>query len=149
MNKFQIKIKFSILINKPVEEVWDYTQNYDFRTIWDSTVIETKVVQVLPHRIVNLQLKGNTSLNYVYTLDDRPHRTVLIAENISSPIIKKAGGSWTYENEMGQTRWTQRGTIIFKEGLLIKILFPFIKIAFSHFLKKSMFNAKRQIENQT
>src|SRR5436190_24354040 len=105
MKENTIALRHSILINKPKELVWDYTQNYDNRTIWDSSVLETTILQTTPNRIVKLKMKGNTTMTYIYKLDDRPNKTTLVAREIISPIIESMGGAWTYEEKNGNTLW--------------------------------------------
>ncbi len=146
MKENTLIIKHSILINKPREVVWDYTQNYENRTAWDSSVIETTVLQTIPSRIVKLKMRGNTSMTYIYKLDDRPNKTTLIANEIISPIIVSMGGAWIYEEQNGKTLWTQRGSVIFKNNFLMKIFLPLYKFIFVMLTKNAMKKAKREIE---
>src|SRR5688572_5874741 len=76
----RITIKHSIIICRPKELVWDYTQNYENRCHWDNTILEATVLQSTPNRIVKLKAKGNTVMTFHYKLDDRPHKTSLIAK---------------------------------------------------------------------
>src|SRR5204863_9955742 len=103
MKENLITIKYSIFINKPRELVWDYTQNYEHRTKWDKAVLEATVLQTSPNRIVKLRTKGNTTMTFTYKQDERPHKTSLVAKEISSPLIESAGGSWVYEEQNGKT----------------------------------------------
>jgi hypothetical protein len=141
-----LTIHHSILISKPRETVWDYTQNYNKRTIWDSSVLEANVLQIAPNLMVKLRLKGNTTLTYVYKLYDKPNKTTLVSKEISSPIIELIGGSWTYEERAQQTLWTQKGTIVFKNNFLLYLLLPVFKVVVNILTKKAMKNAKREIE---
>lgn len=135
-----------MLIAKSRELVWDYTQNYDNRTIWDSSVIETTVLQTTPNRIVRLKMRGNTSMTFIYKLDDRPHKTSLAAKEITTPFLVNAGGSWVYEDQNGKTLWTQTNTFVFKQHFLIKLLLPVFKIVFSRMTIKAMEKAKQEME---
>ncbi len=141
-----ITIKETILIGKPREVVWDYTQNYDNRTVWDRSVIETIVLQTEPNRIVKLNLKGNTTMTFIYKLDDQPHKTTLVAKEIISTFIESAGGSWIYEEQDGTTKWTQTNTIVFKPSLILKLLLPIFKRIFSTQTRRAMKRAKKEIE---
>ena len=58
MKENGITIRHSILIARPRKAVWDYSQNYDNRTLWVIPVLEATVLQITPHRIVKLKLKG-------------------------------------------------------------------------------------------
>lgn len=146
MTKNGITIRHSILIAKSRELVWDYTQNYVNRTIWDHSIIETTVLQTIPSRMVKLKMRGNTTMTFIYKHDERPHMTTLVAKDIQSYIILSAGGSWRYEEQNGKTLWTQTNTIAFKENFLLVFLLPIYKYIFSWMLKKAMWKAKQEIE---
>jgi len=146
MKENSITIKHSIIIDKPRELVWDYTQNYDHRPKWDSAVLEASVLQTTPNRIVKLRTKGNTTMTFIYKQDARPHKTTLIAREISSPVIESAGGSWTYEEQNGKTLWQQTNTIIFKKTLALNFALPFLKILFAMQTRQAMKKAKQEIE---
>ncbi len=139
-------IKYSILITKPREVVWDYTQNYEYRTKWDSAVLDTSVIQTEPERVVRVKTKGRTKMTFVYKLDDRPNKTSLAGREIESPFIESAGGSWTYEDQSGGTLWTQTNTIIFKNSILLPLLLPLYKMMFQNQTKQAMKKAKGLIE---
>lgn len=141
-----ITIRHTILIEKPRDLVWDYTQNYDNRTAWDSSVLEATVLQTRPKRIVKLKMRGNTTMTFIYKLDERPHKTSLAAKEISAPLILNAGGSWIYVEQNGKTLWTQTNTIVFKQNFLFKIFLPIFKLVFSRLIKKAMKKAKQEIE---
>lgn len=146
MKKNSITIKQSIFINKPREIVWDYTQNYDNRTKWDDSILEAKVLETSPTRTVQLKAKGNTTMIFVYKLEDRPHKTSLAAREIQSSMMEGGGGSWVYEEQNGGTLWTQTNTIVFKQGFFLSLLNPFFKWAFNGQTKKAMEKAKKIIE---
>ena len=146
MKQNSITIRSSILIDKPRELVWDYTQNYDNRTKWDDAVLDATVLQTSPNRIVKLLTKGNTIMVLIYKQDERPYKTSLVAREIFSPLIESAGGSWVYEEQNGKTLWQQTNTIIFKKAFAMNLALPFLKIIFSMQTKKAMKKAKKQIE---
>lgn len=148
MYKNQIAIHQSILIHHSREVVWDFTQNYDLRTEWDRSVLQATVMQNSPNRMVKLKMKGNTTVTYLYKLDERPNRTTLAACDITSPFIKNLGGSWTYETHNGQTRWTQKGTIILKDTYLLRVLNPVFRFLFNYRTKIAMRKAKRLLEKK-
>jgi hypothetical protein len=143
----RITIRHSILIAKPRELVWEYTQNYDNRTAWDSSVLEATVLQTTPNRIVKLKMKGNTTMAFIYKLDKRPYKTSLVAKEITNPLIVNAGGSWIYEVQNEKTLWTQTNTIVFKQTFLLKLLLPIYRLIFSWSTKIAMKKAKEKIEN--
>lgn len=145
MKENAITIKHCVSINKPKELVWDYTQNYDNRQVWDQSVLETTVLQTTPNRIVKLKLKGAT-MTLIYKLDERPNKTTLVAKEITSPIIINAGGSWAYEEQNGKTLWTQTNTIVFKKNIFLNLFLPMYRWFFARLIKKAMTRAKEEIE---
>src|SRR4051812_958837 len=130
MKENSIIIKHSVSISKPRELVWDYTQNYEQRTKWDTSVLEASVLQLTPNRIIKLRTKGNTIMTFIYKQDERPHKTSLVAREISSPLIESAGGSWVYEEQNGTTVWQQTNTIVFKKTFAVNLALPLLKIIF-------------------
>ena len=146
MKETTITIKHTILIDKPRELVWDYTQNYQYRTQWDTSVLEATVLQTTPNRIVKLLTKGNTIMVLIYKQDERPYKTSLVAREVFSPLIESAGGSWVYEEQNGKTLWQQTNTIIFKKTFAVKLALPLFKIIFSRQTKQAMKKAKHKIE---
>jgi len=146
MKENSIRIEHSILISRPRDVVWDYTQGYDNRAAWDDAILEASVMQTSPNRVVKLRMRGNTVLTFSYKLDDRPNRTTLVAVDIASPVIASLGGSWIYEDQEGNTLWTQKGTIVLKDSYASKLLLPFYRLIFNMLTRYAMKKAKRQIE---
>ncbi len=146
MKENGITIRHSIFISKPREQVWDYSQNYDNRTVWDNSVLEASVLQTTPNRIVKLKLKGNTLMTFTYKLDERPIKTSLVAKEIKSSIINRAGGYWIYEEIKDGTLWTQTNSIELKNKFIIKVLKPLIKLIFFRQTKLAMKKLKNILE---
>ena len=144
--KNEITIKHSILISKPRELVWDFTQDYSKRKTWDKAVLETEVLQTEPNLIVKLRTKGKTTMTFVYKLLDKPNKTSLVAREIESPLIESAGGSWTYEEHQNGTLWTQTNTIRFKKNFILPILLPVFRSLFQNQTEKAMKKAKAMME---
>src|SRR5687768_15334236 len=142
----RITIKHSIIICRPKELVWDYTQNYENRCHWDNTILEATVLQSTPNRIVKLKAKGNTVMTFHYKLDDRPHKTSLVAKEIISPFIESAGGSWSYDKIGKGTIWKQTNTIVLKNNLMTRFMRPFYKWLFTSQTKSAMQRAKKKME---
>ena len=144
MNSFIIKQ--SIFINKSKEEVWNFTQDYNNRPNWDNSVIEATVIQSLPNRIVKLKMKGNTIMTFEYKLDDKPNKTSLVARKIKSPLIEKAGGSWSYEDLKGGTLWKQTNSIEIKDKFFLRLVKPFLKTFIQLQTRQAMTRAKKMLE---
>jgi hypothetical protein len=143
-----ITIRQSIWINQSKTRVWDFTQNYELRKVWDDSVVSAELVQSQAPRKVRLKLKGSTTLLFVYKLDNKPHKSSLNAIDIQSPYLLKAGGSWSYEEKNGGTQWTQVNTLILKKiyALLFKSI---IRMLFNYQTRKAMLKAKHLLESGT
>ena len=85
-------------------------------------------------------------MTFVYKLDDRPNTTTLATQEVESPIIESAGGSWNYRDQDGGTLWSQTNTIIFKKNVLMPVLLPFYKWIFSTQMKNAMKKVKKMLE---
>jgi uncharacterized membrane protein len=144
--KNSITIKNSILINKPKSLVWDFTQNYTNRPIWDNTVVSTEILHAAPNRMVKLKMKGNTTMTFIYKLDDRPNKTSLKAIDIESAYIKSAGGSWTYEEQNGVTNWTRVDTIVLKDSVFMFLYIIIFKWIFAYQIRNAMKKVKLVLE---
>jgi hypothetical protein len=146
MSRNIITIHNYVFVNKPILAVWDFTQNYSYRTQWDRSVIEATVLQEFPNRIVRLKAKGNTTMTFLYKLDDRPNKTSLVAKEIHSPLIESAGGSWTYVSKNNGTIWSQTNTIVLKNRLMLTLLLPVFRVMFQWQTKSAMSRAKDLME---
>lgn len=144
--KNSITIKQSIFINKPKSIVWDYTQNYAKRSVWDTSVLSAEVLHTSPNRMVKLKLKGNTTMTFVYKLDDKPNKTTLKAIEIESAYIKSAGGSWNYEDKDGGTIWTQVNTMVLKDSVFLSLFSWSFKFLIQAQTRRAMNKVKAILE---
>jgi len=146
MQRRTISWKVSILINVSRTEVWDFTQNYDNRMLWDKSVLEVKVLQSFPPREVMLKIKGNTTMTFVYKTEQKPAKTSLAINKIESPLIEGGGGSWSYEEWEGTTLWTQRNTLLFKNKMHVVLLLPLYRWMLKLQTTAAMRKAKKMLE---
>ena len=145
MRRRSITVKHAVLINKPKEVVWDFTQDYNNRSKWDSAVLEATVLQLAP-KIVWLKLKGAISMTFVYKLEDRPNKTTLAVKEVQSSIIESGGGSWTYSAQNNGTLWSQVNTLVFKNTYLLPLLLPVYKWMLHRQTIRAMNKARKLIE---
>lgn len=143
-----ITIKNAILINKPKSIVWDYTQNYANRSVWDKSVLSAEVLHFSPNRIVKLKMKGKTTMTFVYKLDDKPNKTSLKAIVIHSSFIIAAGGAWRYEDQNGMTKWTRVDTLVIKETSIMSLFIWYIKLILNVQTRKAMKKVKQILETE-
>ncbi len=146
--KNSITIKNAILINKPKSIVWDYTQNYANRSVWDKSVLSAEVLHFSPNRIVKLKMKGKTTMTFVYKLDDKPNKTSLKAMDIDSSFIIAAGGAWSYEENDGITKWTQINSLVLKNSGFLSLFSRIFKFLLQIQTQKAMNKVKFILENR-
>jgi hypothetical protein len=147
LDKINITVQHSIIINKSCEEVFDYTQDFTKRRLWDKSIVDCKLISETPFRNVFIKVKGGMTANLEYKLYERPHKTSLRMINISSPLVIDGGGSWTYEYQNGGiTLWTQINTLSLKTSFIGKMLKSFVEKGLKRNTINSMETAKHILE---
>ena len=147
MNK--VTASHSILVNRPAEEVWDFTQNWNRRAEWDGSVSSAEYVSTIHPIKVKVQGKGGITFDVTYKVSERPQLTTLAMSNLNSFWIKGGGGSWKYENVNGQTRWTQHNTLVLRDDILGKLIGFLFAFGLRFTTKQMMKRAKDLIENRS
>jgi hypothetical protein len=136
--------KHSIFIAKPREAVWDYTQDYGKRPIWDFSVLEASILANEPSRSVRLRARGRTTMTFLYKLDDRPNKTSLATTEVKSFILESGAGSWSYEEHKLGTMWHQTNSVVLtRKAALFK---PILSWFFGRQTRTAMVKAKGLIE---
>ena len=147
MKQTSITIKQSIIICKPRELVWDYTQDHIRRSQWDPAVTKAEILQHEPKRIIRLEAIGKTTLTCHHDLHERPGKSAVVAKEVNSPLIHSADGRWTYDKIGRGTIWSQTNTIVFKPHVLNSILIPIYKAYLRRQIRKGMKQARQEMEN--
>lgn len=140
-----IVITETIFIAALPETVWDFTQDYSKRHLWDKTVISAKIIQEHP-RVALVKGIGGLTTELHYKLDERPNKTSLAMFNTQSPFIAGGGGYWHYDVQGNGTLWTQTNSLILKKNLLAMLLSPLMKWMLKTNTRKAMMAAKKLIE---
>ncbi|HHT9112902.1 MAG: SRPBCC family protein [Planctomycetes bacterium] len=91
-NKINISVTHSIVINQTCETVWDFTQDFSKCTLWDTSMIECKLISESPERKAAIKAKGGLQAILEYKIFDRPAKTTLRMTDIKAPIIVGDGG---------------------------------------------------------
>jgi len=147
VKKITIQVTHSILIQRTVETVWDFTQDFSKRTTWDNSLLECSLLPDESERKAFIHARGGMKAFLVYKQFERPHKTSLRMTEIRSPLILDGGGSWTYEPLPNHsTLWTQSNSIILKRTRVNILLTSFLKWIFMKQTIRSMMNAKRLLE---
>ena len=141
-----ITIQESISINSNKEEVWNFTQNFENRKLWDKSILEYEVLEKKPTRVIWIKNKGGIRTKLKYKLYDKPHKTSLKMCETQSLLLRGGGGSWKYIEKDGMTEWIQTNTVIIKNDIVFFLLGWLIKKELKKSTKNSMKRAKILIE---
>ena len=126
-----VTVEESILVQAPVEKVFDFTQDWSRRADWDKAVVSAEPVDGSAERAFRVRGQGGLRFLARYKLFRRPEATSLSMEQTFSLMIQGGGGSWRYEPMDGGTRWTQVNTLQLGGGLFGWLLAPVIKAKLS------------------
>ncbi|MFN0214372.1 MAG: SRPBCC family protein [Saprospiraceae bacterium] len=88
-----IVIRKSIFVSASPEVVWDFTQDYNLRPLWDNTVKSAEVIEIEPFVKVRIIGRDGSKLIFEYKFFERPARTTLSMEVERSRFFEKGGGS--------------------------------------------------------
>jgi hypothetical protein len=141
-----LAIHESLVIDRPPEAVWDFTQDFAQRSAWDPAIRRARVVVAAP--VPRVEVEGAAGFKAVlqYRQFERPLRTSLAMEEIRSPLIVAGGGSWSYERVGASTRWTQTNTLVLRDGLVAKLAAPLLRWQFERATRRAMQRAKTCLE---
>lgn len=145
--KNTITVKEVIVIDSSKEEAWNYTQNIKERKAWDKTILEYKLLQKRPYKLIGFKAVGGITAKLRYKLCDKPNKTTLKLIEVKSLIIKGGGGSWKYETVNNKTQWTQVNSLVIKNKFWYLIFGSIIEKRLKSNTKESMRMAKIQIED--
>lgn len=122
----KITVDHHIVVAKSPEAVWDYTQDWTRRTEWDRSVVKVEILSESP-RIIRVQSRGGGSFDVTYKQADRAKKTSLAMTSFTSFWFRGGGGSWKYEATETGTTWSQRNTLILRDGWLGSLFAPFFR----------------------
>ena len=141
-----ITITESIFIERSPEEVYDFTQDFDKRPLWDRLVKAATVQETEPTRLVHMIAKDGSEMTIRYKLERRPEKTSLAILETNSQMMSGGGGSWQYEAKDGGTLWTQTNTVILKDAMWAKLMMPVVSKYFKDKTIQAMQKAKEMME---
>jgi len=141
-----IDIEENILIRRPCDAVWDFTQDFSRRNQWDSSVIQAEVIQDTPRRQVKVIGRG-FRCTFEYKAEQRPRHTSVIMRDVASRLVSGGGGSWRYEPRDDGCLWTQTMRIDLKPSWVYRLFARPIGRMMRRQLRKSMQCARNLIED--
>ena len=136
----------SIVVARPPEAVFDFTQDYARRTSWDRGVLSAEVLQRAPLPRVRVELAGGVRGVFEYKLFERPLRTSVALTEVRSPLFSGGGGSWSYQEHAGGTLWTVTNALRFKSRLAGWMLGPWTRFALRRGTRAALRAAKLELE---
>jgi hypothetical protein len=136
----------TVHVERAPDQVFDYTQDYATRSVWDASVLEAVVTSDDPRR-VSLKVDGIGDMVLEYKLFRRGDRTSAAFTEVKSPYFVGGGGSWSYEARDGGTDWTQTNTLEFKSSLVGRLLGPIVRRRLSKGMHVAMLKAKGIMES--
>lgn len=142
-----LTIRASLVIDRPPESVWDFTQDFTQRSAWDSAIHRARVVVAGP--VPRVEVEGAAGFKAVlqYRQFERPLRTSLALEEVRSPLVAGGGGSWSYERLGAATRWTQHNTVVLRDSFVAKLAAPLLRWQFERATLRAMRRAKARLES--
>jgi hypothetical protein len=145
-NRVTVTGTHTVHVNLPPEAVYDYTQDYSTRSVWDPSITEVEVLSQSP-RSYRLKIKGIGRFTIEYRLDRRGDRTSAAFTKVDAAFFSGGGGSWTYVAADGGTDWSATNTFELKHRLLGRALAPFVRRQMLASMRKSMANAQEIMES--
>lgn len=144
-DRITVTVTERIHVARTPDEVFDYTQDYGTRPLWDPTVKSAQVIGEDP-REVRMDLEGVGPVTLRYQLYRRGERTSAAFKAEGSRLVLGGGGSWDYAPSGGGTDWTQTSTLELKPGLTGRLMAPLIRRNMGTMMRKSMATAKEIME---
>jgi uncharacterized protein YndB with AHSA1/START domain len=139
-----VTVTHSVVVARPAEAVFDYTQDPAHRAEWDPGFRSAELVSENPRRVRGVQ-DGIGPVTVEYKLFRRPERTSAAFGDTHSRWIAGGGGSWSYEPSANgaATTWTQTNTIELKHVRLGALLAPMVRWSLARSMRRSMASAAR------
>ena len=142
-----VTVTETVLVARPPEAVWDFTQDYARRPEWDAAILEAEVIETGATPRIRIRAAGGLRGVFQYKLLDRPRRTTLVLTDVESRMIRGGGGSWSYEPADGGTRWTQTNSLKLEDGFIARLLVPVVRWNMRKSTRRAMHAAKRLLES--
>lgn len=140
----------SVVIDRPIEEVFDYTHNHVAE--WSLTVVEDEVLEEKPEgvgmtfRVVTEDHGRRMEFEGVVTRHEPPRFSSVTLNGKSFDIETE----YSFEDLSGRTRVTQRATVNAKGFFRVLLFFlgTFMKRSSCNALESELVNLKRQLESR-
>jgi len=141
-----IKIEKSIIINRPVEEVWKFVSNIENATKWDRGVLEARQTSEGPIGVGSMlqtrrQMLGRQRIGELRVSEYVPNRMIALQASLGRMTAQIR---YAFEPVEGRTRLT--GTSEIELGGLWKLITPILIPMLERDGRADMANIKRLME---
>lgn len=124
-----IKLELSIVINKPVDQVWNFLTDFQNTPKWDIGVLETRQTsQGLAGLGTTFQnigpFLGRNSVREYKVTEYEPNKKVTVMLITPTRLIQKAGVSYIFEPTPSGTKLTSIGSV--ELAPLFRLIQPFL-----------------------
>lgn len=140
-----VTVTETIHVDRPPDEVFDYTQDYSTRPIWDASIKSAEKLGDDPRRF-RLRMPGVGEAVIEYKLFRRGERTSAAFTDVKSTLFAGGGGSWKYEARDG-TDWSQTNTLEFKNRVVGTLMAPMVRRSMTKGMRDAMAKAKSIMES--
>jgi uncharacterized protein YndB with AHSA1/START domain len=139
------KIEASVMIDRPVEEVWKFVTDLSKLPKWNTEVLEAKQTSPGPLGVgTTLQIRSSNIVENAKVIEYEPGRKC--AFEITSGPIKGSTENSNVETIEGKTRFTRTGDVKFSG--FYKLVGPFITPRWRREYVASVGNLKRILESE-
>jgi len=139
------KLEASVMIDRPVEEVWKFMTDLSKLPKWNTGVLEAKQTSSGPLGVgTTLQIRSSNMVGYARVVEYEPNRRAAF-EYPSGPLKGTMERS-SVENVEGKTRFTRTADLKFSG--VYKLVGPFLTPRMKREYVASVGNLKRILESE-
>jgi uncharacterized membrane protein len=142
------KVEYSVVINKPVNEVFAFIENLENRSKWEEGVVEVKVVSGKyeePGSVIQItnQVLGKKMETLAEVVEYEENKHVIC--RAKKPFDHEVAN--IYEEINGKTKFTRRATAnVENQGGVTKLTTTLLVKKIESVFQKTVKNAKKEIE---
>jgi uncharacterized protein YndB with AHSA1/START domain len=147
-----IRIEHSVVIDRSVDQVWDYLTDFQNTPKWDIGVVETKQTSAGPAGLGTTfqnigPFLGRNSVREYRVTEVEPEQKISISLVSPSRLIQHAEISYMFQPDGDRTRLTFSGSMELKG--IYKLLQPFLLQRAKKDGRGDLENLRRQLDPQT
>jgi uncharacterized protein YndB with AHSA1/START domain len=144
------KIEASVIIDRPIEEVWNFINDLSKLSKWNPEVLEPKQTSAGPLGVgttvdFGAKMGNSTTTISMRVTEYEPNRRFSF-EHISGPLKGTTERDSLETIEAGKTRFTRTGDLKFRG--FYKLVGPFIAPSMRRGVVASLNNLKRMLESE-